>query len=349
MTVLTELKWTTMTALVNERKSPRSFLKNLLFSRSVTLPTEQIEIDVLEGDRDMAPFIKKNGEALYVDGYTAKRYLVEAPNIRIKRSLDPYQMLDTRRPGTTIFPTEGQMSSARAMYVADQLTRMTEMIDNTEEWMAAQVLEGVISYSVNEEEAYTITFPRATANTMDATVDWDVGDATVDISGDFLKASEQMSEETGLIPTHCILGADAFKWFRKDAQVQKLLDTMNYSIGGTVAIGNYAESGAIRVGRLHNIEVWCYPRAINVNGVSTALVDASKAFFVNATGSAENVMYYGAIPDFGAGRQGVFRGRRFSKSWQEEDPSSWTALVHSRPLPVPRRPNSIVELECKAT
>lgn len=340
MSVLTELKWTTMTALVNERKSPRSFLKNLLFSQSRVLPTEQIEIDVLEGDRDMAPFIKKNGEALYVDGYSAKRYLVEAPNIRIKRSLDPYQMLDTRRPGTTIFPTEGQMSSARAMYVADQLTRMNEMIDNTEEWMAAQVLTGVISYSVNEEEAYTITFPRPVAHNFNAATAWST--TTAAITEDFLEASKLMSESVGLIPTHCLLGATAAKEFRANTFIRDIMDTRDYSVGGTISIGNFAESGALYLGRLHGIQVWEYPRSINVNGVATPLIAADKAHFVNATGSAENVLYYGAIPDFGAGRQGVFRGRRFSKSWQEEDPSSWTALVHSRPLTVPRRPGSYI-------
>ena len=337
MSAITELRHTTMTAFVNNRKNPRSFLKNLLFGRSETLDTETIEIDVLEGDRDMAPFIKKNGEAMYVDGYTAKRYLVEAPNIRIKRGLDPSKLLDTRYPGSRIFETSGRLNSARRQHIADQLTRMNEMIDNTEEWMAAQVLTGTVSYSVDQEASFTITYPRPAGNNFTPTA-WS---GSTDIPGDFLTASEKMSEEVGLIPTDCILGANAAADFRTNSAVQSLLDIRRYEFGN-ISIGNFEESGALYLGRLHGIRVWSYPRSINVNGTPTALVGTEKAHFVNTTPAAENVTYYGAIPDMDAGPTGVFKGERFSKSEKKFDPSTWEALVHSRPLMVPRRPGAYV-------
>jgi len=61
--------------------------------------------------------------------------------------------------------------------------------------------------------------------------------------------------------------------------------------------------------------------------------------------AAENVMYYGAIPDFDALQGRAWVGRRFGKSWMDKDPSAQIALVHSRPLPVPRRPGSMVSMK----
>jgi hypothetical protein len=42
----------------------------------------------------------------------------------------------------------------------------------------------------------------------------------------------------------------------------------------------------------------------------------------------------------GAGR--VLQSRRFSKSWEVEDPSARMLLVESNPLPVMRRPGATV-------
>jgi hypothetical protein len=56
-------------------------------------------------------------------------------------------------------------------------------------------------------------------------------------------------------------------------------------------------------------------------------------------------MYYGAIPDLKALQGRLFRGKRFSKSWEQEDPSVMWQLLHSRPLPVTRRPDSMVSMK----
>jgi hypothetical protein len=67
--------------------------------------------------------------------------------------------------------------------------------------------------------------------------------------------------------------------------------------------------------------------------------------FVANSPAAEFVTYYGAIEDMqaiGAGR--VLQSRRFSKSWEVEDPSARMLLVESNPLPVMRRPGATVSM-----
>ena len=42
---------------------------------------------------------------------------------------------------------------------------------------------------------------------------------------------------------------------------------------------------------------------------------------------------------------GLWVAQRFSKSWVTKDPSQRLALLHSRPLPVPRRPGAMVSMK----
>ncbi len=89
--------------------------------------------------------------------------------------------------------------------------------------------------------------------------------------------------------------------------------------------------------------VWEYSRTVDVDGVPTSLVDPKKAIFFHNGPAAQNVLYYGAIADMKT-IGGRFMSKRFSKSWETDDPSVLWALLASRPLPISRRPGSVVDM-----
>jgi len=337
------LTWQSLTAMINEIKSPGTFLKSLLFSSNVeTKPTETIELSYLSGDREVAPFVRKNGEAIMIAGYSETYATVEAPNIRLKRPLTPHPTLFDRKPGTVIFPSSGEQISAVQAHIARDSQKIADHIANAEEWMAAMAIRGTIAYEVEDGEVFTITFPKPAGHTVTVSPLWTT---TSNPEADFQTASELISDSVGLVPTDAIMGRNAAAAFVKNARVMNLLDNRRIDFGFLELQNQFRDDGALYLGMFNGIRCWRYGRALSVNGVSTRLIRDDYVEFVCATPSAQNVAYYGAIPDWDAFEEGNFQGQRFSKSWKQKDPSVMQLLGHSRPLFVPRRPGSLVSMK----
>lgn len=349
---LRELSWISLTATVNSIKSPNQFLRRLLFGRHVTLPTETIEIGYVTGGREVAPFVRKNGEAIMVSGRGRTTKTVQGPNIRIKRPFTPSELLFGRPVGTVQYvQSAGQVISAAQAHIAEDLQIMADMITNAEEYLCAFALRGQISYAVEDEEVFTISMPKPSANDITLSTFWDDADPTaVRIFANVLAAKRAISDDTGLAgPTDAILGGDASAQLMELAEAGqiKLLNNLDRNLtgGGLDFTQNFRDDGAIYLGTFAGVRWWEYSRQVTVNGVATDLIRPKYAEFVTATAAADNVMYYAAIPDMDALQGRSFQGERFSKSWLIKDPSSQMSLVHSRPLPVMRKPGSTVSMK----
>lgn len=340
------LHYATLTGLVNEIKSPNSFLRNRLFTRSEVCHTEKIELSVLVGAREIAPFVQKHNEAVFVTGYGEKLQTIEPPNIRIKRVIHPHKLINERRAGMTIFPTQQQHLSSMQSYMAQQGQRLADLCSNSEEWLCAQILRGQITYQVTEQENYRITVPRPSGNNVAAAIGWDDPDPSLPtIEQDFYTAKKIISDEVGLIPTDVILGETAAAAFQNVLKNQKLLDMLHFRAGEVTLQNQFRPDGALLLGEFCGIPVWTYPRQVVVNGTAQPLIRADYAEFVCADPAAENVIYFGPIDDDAAIEGGSFATPRFSKSWTTPDPSQRLMLVHTRPLPWARRPGSMVSMQ----
>lgn len=335
------LHWATLTSTIQDIKSPNVFLRSLLFGIEDPVNTETIEIGMWEGEREIAPFVEVNGEALMVDGYDEVFQVVKAPNIRIKRPMKASEALFKRRPGTTIFPTRDQQITEVERLIALDQRRLRDMIDNTIEYMCALAIQGVIAYQVAGEASFKITFPRESTHNLAPVAAWS---GTPNIVQDFINAARLINDDEGFNPTHAIFSKEAAQNFLADSAVKALLDIRNVDAGGLQIRAQFAESGARFMGTFLGIQCWEYGRSVKVNGSSTDLIRAGYVEFVTAIPAAENTIYYGAIPDVDALDGGQFQGTIFSKSWTTPDPSVRWILAHSRPLPVPRRFNSMVSL-----
>lgn len=346
MAVINELKWQTMTAAVNEMKSPNRFLNRLLFGQKRPVSTEDIEIDVLTKAREIAPFIRKNGEGIMVEGHGQIFQNVQAPNIRIKRPFTPSELLFGRTPGTIIFIDPTRQISAVQEHINRDLQVMSDLITNAQEFLASQAIQGVISYSVADQEHFTITFPKPAGNNITLTTFWDDADPTLpEPEIDFLTAKRVISDEVGLAPTDVILGQEASEAFLRLAKKQELLDRRNVSAGTVTFNEQFDQDGVIFLGVFSGLRVWEYSRTASLNGVATDMIRPKFAEFVTTSAAAEYVEYFGAIPDIDAFQGRLFQAQRFSKSWIQPDPSVQMSLLHSRPLPVPRRPGANVSMK----
>lgn len=347
MATINELKWASLTATINEIKSPNQFLKRLLFSRHETKPTENLEIGLLTRGRQIAPFVLKNGEGIMVSGHGETFQTVEPTNIRIKRPFTPSELLYNRRPGTPIFSSGAAMQiSAAQAHIARDMQGMADDITNSEEYLCALALQGTITYQVDPQASFQVTFPKPAGHTITLTTFWDDADPTLpEPEMNVLTAKRLIAEEHGLQVTHCILGSEAAESFLKLAKRQGLLDQRHVSAGTVTFNEQFTNDGAIFLGIFCGISFWEYSRQVSVNGNLTDLVRAKYAEFLAVTPAAEWTLYYGAIPDMKAFQAGRIQAERFSKSWEVEDPSAIMALAHSRPLPVPRRPGAVVSMK----
>jgi len=347
------LSWSTLTPAVNEMKAPNAFLKNMLFSRDITVDTRNIELSFLNRGRQIAPFVERNGAAIMTEGRNESFRVITPPHIRVKRPMTPSELLEKRRPGSVIFPGAGGIQKAMREYMASELAMLADDITNSEEYLCAMALQGAVSYSVADQASFTITFPRDAAHSYSLAGNfyWDVAAASSTASPrkDFLDAAQLINDAVSLNVTDCILGADAADAFLADesGELASLLDTRRIATGTVDLTQQIAESGALLLGTfVHGIRVWRYGRQVDVNGVATDLIRPKYAEFVARTPAAQFVTYYGAIEDMkaiGAGK--VLQSKRFSKSWEQEDPSARMLLVESNPMPVMRRPDATVSIK----
>lgn len=348
MATIDELRWSSLTPAINEMKSPNMFLKRLLFSRHVTLPTEDIELSVLTKGREIAPFVRKNGEALLVEGHSETFQTVAAPNIRIKRPFTPSELLFNRRPGTVIFSPGADMQvTALQQHIARDMQVMADLITNAEEYLCALAIRGTITYEVSPEEVFQITYPKPSGNNVTLTTFWDDADPSLpDPEENFHTAKKLFSDEVGLGITDAIMGESAAQYFRYLMKYSaSRLDKARLNDGMITFAEQFSEDGVIYLGTFCGVRCWEYSRSVSVNGSSTPLIRSKYVEFVTTSPAAEFTLYYGAIPDMKALQGRKFQGERFSKSWEQEDPSQMIALAHSRPLPVPRRPGAMVSMK----
>lgn len=348
--IIPELDWRTLTAAVNEVLPSSTFLRNLMFPprTEVQLTTETVMYGSISGGRDMAPMVHKNGQSIMVAGVGESEAVITAPNIRISRPLTPSQLYFQRRAGTELFPSAAQQASAAQATIARDLDAILRSIENREEWMAAMALRGTIEYSVADQESFTITYPRNGANTITLTGTDVWSNAASDPESDFLDAMLAVSETTGVILTDAIMSRTAYDAFRRNAKVIEMLDKKSINIGSLTASVIQA-SGAIYGGTFANIRIWCYPRVLtDHDGTSVPLIRDKYVEFVSDNPATDNALYYAAIPDLDAADQGTIAVKRFAKSWTKPDPSVRMALVHTRPLPVVRRPNTTVSMKVLA-
>lgn len=346
------LSWSTLTPAVNEMKAPNSLLKNMVFGRDVTVPTRNIELSFLDRGRRIAPFVERNGQAIMTEGRDETFRVIVPPHIRVKRPMTPSELLDKRRPGSVIFPGSRGIASAMREYMASELAMMSDDITNSEEYLCALALRGAVSYSVADEAAFTITYPRSASHDIALGAGDRWNETTSNKRGDFLTAAQLVNDAVSLNVTDVFLGADAADAFLEDAsgELTTNLDTRRLITGSVDLTQQFAESGAMFLGTyVHGIRIWRYARQVDVNGVATDLIRPKFAEFVARTPAAQFVTYYGAIEDMkaiGAGK--VLQSKRFSKSWEVEDPSARLLLIESNPMPVMRRPDATVSMQVLA-
>jgi hypothetical protein len=360
MAVINELKYAAMTATIDKIKTPNRFIVDMLYTQHSPQSTEEIHIETWVRGRRMAPFVRVNAESVPVSGTTQSRAVVEAPNIRIRRDLKPHEFMFNRTPGNVIFASQSSQRAAIREHIAKELLPLKQDVDNRMEWMACQTLNGTLTYDPGannyQGDAFTIDYQRPASHDENQSGGglWSAPTSS-DVLQDILDAQRVGSEE-GFVYTDMIMNsvtADLF-WgcVKADTGPNKFIKEFmktdsNINTGVLSLTNQYNDQGVLFHGSLKGVNIWEYNRSVlDYDDGSSAikLIPDNEVYFVSRGPQADFVMYYGAIPDWDALEGRAWVGENFTKSEIKKDPSTFKAITHSRPLPVPRRPEATYTL-----
>lgn len=314
-----------------------TFLKSTFFKNSMTYVTKNVNFDIVEGDRKIAPYVnpKVGGKVVPNKGYRTQTYT--APLVAPEKVTEAEEMLD-RMPGEQI--TSNTTPAERAVRkIRADLRELDEMITRREEEMCAEALFlGKITVKgegVDDE----IDFGFTNKETLASGKKWTASGS--DPIGDLRRWKRAIAKDGHVNADICIMSEAAAAAFINNEQVQKLLDIKNYSIAkinpmqisaGVSYIGTISALGmSIYTYDEYYTDDWTTP---GTEVVKPYVPEGVIGLFSTA---AECTMLYGAISDFDSRTQNpaTHTGRRYGESFLSENNRVRTLRLSSRPLAVP--------------
>jgi hypothetical protein len=250
-----------------------------------------------------------------------------------------------RPAGTTIYPGGITLAQRAAQQVGTDLATLDDLITRREEWMAAQALNaGTISVT-GEGVNDVIDFQMAAGHkiTLAGIALWT--DTTNSNPLENLATwARLIGQDSGVVPNTAVLGSSAasalFAWLRINDKSGGEISAIKVTLGqiSPSALPNGANYlGYLRYNSL-SVDLYTYDEwyVSDTDGLEYPMVPVDKVFLGST--NAQNTRLYGAIKDLKA----LAAMPRFSKSWEEEDPSVRFLMMQSAPLIALNQPDAFV-------
>jgi hypothetical protein len=338
---ISNLTWRTLSAAVDKIQSPSTFLQNLIYGNRIPRETSTIDIDVIIGNKKLAPFVSPvDGAGKVVSRLGRQSSTVKAPAIRLKKKL-PASMFNEREAGTTIYINAQEKQKAKLRKIGMEQKDLKDQVVRRTEWMCAQSLKGEINVD-QEDIKFNINFalPETHKPVLTLTAKWndltkredgtDYEDVISNPIGDIEDWILLVNQDTGKNATDLILGKNAAKSFKHHPQVEKHFKNK---------VESQTNKGSNYLGNIQGVDIWQYAEQYTDDaGAVQYMIDPDAAVLIARGDDFE--LNFGVVEDLDAGGDVVLEF--FSKMWKENDPSAYWLLVDSHPLPVPKRIESIV-------
>lgn len=336
-------------AAIKETTSPTTFLRDRYFpTNPVTdiFATNDVLVEYKDGNRKVAPFVapRKGGVTMLRDGSTMERYT--PPFVAPERMLT-IDDIKKRGFGEALMSTLTPEQRAKVMVVGD-MTDLDEMITRREEVMAAEVLFTNACVMKHYADDMTLAAENK-VNYFDGSdnpaqytpaVKWNESGAKII---DDLYAIAQMLTTRGLPASDLLVGPDVASVIINDANIQKLLDIKNYSLGEvdpTEGINGVSRLCVLNIyGK--KISIFCYEETYEdiETGENKPYVPAGK---VVMTAPAAGRTVYGAVTQLEQvdGEYHTYAEKRVPKYIANAETDTRKIRVASSPMCVPNHKNA---------
>jgi len=318
----------TMLDAVEQMKPARRFLMDTFFGRPETFPTVTVDIDIVKGQRKMAPFVHPRlpGSMGTREGYVSKNY--KPPYIQPKIDTRAEQILK-RTPGDDPYAARTPLERAAAQ-VGKDLADLDDEIVRREEWMCAQALTTGSIAVKGEGVDDVIDFQMSATHKITlSTNKW--GTAEGDPLGNLRAWKRLIAKDSGRTANTVVLSGTALDAFMSSPKLLDQLNTRRVDMG--LIKPEELPDGVTYLGYLNDpgVDLYAYDEwFIDAEGAEQPMISAG-GIILGST-NTRNAMLYGAIQDVEAAESGLVEARRFPKSWVTPEPSARWLKLQSAPL-----------------
>ncbi|WP_145181829.1 major capsid protein [Pseudomonas sp. URMO17WK12:I11] len=330
----------TMLEAVEQLATPRRFLMNTFFNGGFpeTFPTETVTIDIVKGQRKMAPFVHPTlpGSVSQRTGIASSTY--KPPYIQPKRVTQAGLILK-RGAGENPFSTRTPLERAGERLGRDLVDLESEII-RREEWMCAQALTTGRIRVVGDGVDDTIDFLMEDTHKVSlATGRWNT--AGSDPIGNLRQWRRLIAKDSGRSANVAVLSAEAQDAFQSNDMVMKQLNTRRVDLGmikpeelpdGVTYLGYLSDPG---------VDLYAYDEWYLDDEDGEKPMIPAGGLILGST-ATRNAMLYAAIQDLEAIESGLVEAARFPKSWVTQEPSQRWLKVQAAPLPGLLEPNAFL-------
>lgn len=330
---------------VIERMPPvRTFFRDTLFTRRVTFNTKSVEVDMVKGSRQLAPFVhpRIGGKTLLNEGYQTKSY---SPPMLAPDIMTTADDLLNRSPGEALY--SGKSPAARAVEkLGRDLRKLEEIIARREEWMCAQVIfEGkipIVGEGVND--VINFGFTNYENITSDPASRWNV-DTSKPLE-DIEKWHTAIQKDGFTNANIMIVAADVANVLINHPSMKELLDIRNYELA--VIKPRQLPNGLTYVGSIHKLGLdiyqyneWYLDDWTDPDAPKTKPLVPDGHIALLSTEALFSILY-GAITLIDKKTDGFYtvEGSRIPYQWSEHKPPRKMVALYSKPLPVPHEVDS---------
>lgn len=330
----------TMLEAVEEMVIPRRFLMNTFFNGGApeTFGTETVSIDIVKGQRKMAPFVHPTlpGSVSQRTGINSSTY--KPPYIQPKRETRA-ELILKRGAGENPFSTRTPLERAGELLGRD-LVDLDDEITRREEWMCAQALTTgrirVVGDGVDDtidflmEDTHKVTLVGGRWNTEGS-----------DPIANMRQWRRLIAKDSGRSANVAVLSAEAQDAFQSNETVLKQLNSRRVDMG--LIKPEELPDGVTYLGYLNDpgIDLYAYDEwYLDATGDEQPVIPAG-GLILGST-STRNAMLYAAIQDLEAIESGLVEAARFPKSWVTQEPSVRWLKLQSAPLAGMLEPNAFL-------
>ncbi|MGE8455635.1 major capsid protein [Pseudomonas sp. ESBL2] len=330
----------TMLEAVEQMPTPRRFLMDTFFNGAApeTFPTETVTIDIVKGQRKMAPFVHPTlpGSVSQRAGITSSTY--QPPYIQPKRPTRAEQILK-RSAGETPFSTRTALERAGERLGRD-LVELDDEITRREEWMCAQALTTGRIRVVGDGVDDTIDFLMEDSHKVAlATGRWNTSGS--DPIANLRQWRRLIAKDSGRSANVAVLSGEAQDAFQNNEMVMKQLNTRRVDMG--LIKPEELPDGVTYLGYLNDpgVDLYTYDEWYLADQDDEKPMIPAGGLILGST-ATRNAMLYAAIQDLDAIESGLVEAARFPKSWVTKEPSQRWLKLQSAPLAGLLEPNAFL-------
>lgn len=329
----------TMLESVEQMKRARRFLTTTFFGATPrNFTTKHVDIDIIKGQRKMAPFVRPNRKGRIVDrsGNVMRSYT--PAYVKPKLETTAGMLVNQRSPGEAIYSARTPLQRA-AEQMARDYEELDDQISRREEWMVAQALTSGRVNVVGDGVDDVVDFQMSPSHIITEATAWT--EAGSDPIANLRKYKRLATKDSGRTAGAAVLSVEAADAMLDNEDFRKKLDTRRIDLGmvrpeelpdGVTYLGYLRDPGM----DLYVYEEWYIDDA----GDEQPMIPAG-GLVVGPTTSRCS-MLYGAIQDMEAIEGALFDVDRYPKSWIEPDEGVRFLSMQAAPLPGFHEPDAFV-------